>query len=243
MQKSLSHSPKVDVRISPKGKHLYFYRRDTNLHSKWEYIPRGQREYIKKLAQKKYNQAQLNNVRAELKIIDYYLKHYPNNTFDSFYQELHPDMKDLIIPLFKPFDLMIQQCLVPSEIFAHSNPERFSITNRNEIVRSKTEKIIADKLLELGIPYAYEPRINIGNGQFLYPDFVCANLVQKKIMYWEHLGAVDNPEYVERQFVKQAQYKKVGIVYGDNLFYTFETGTQILTKQNIMDVIEQFLLK
>ena len=44
-------------------------------------------------------------------------------------------------------------------------------TERGELVRSKSELLIANKLHSMGIEYGYEQPLNIGEGRFRYPDF------------------------------------------------------------------------
>ncbi|MEE3440399.1 MAG: hypothetical protein VZR07_10670, partial [Ruminococcus sp.] len=48
-------------------------------------------------------------------------------------------------------------------------------TQRGEIVRSKSEVIIADALYYANIPYHYEKPIKVGD-RVIYPDFTVLNV-------------------------------------------------------------------
>ena len=46
----------------------------------------------------------------------------------------------------------------------------------------------------------------------------------KKILYHEHCGMVDNPEYAENMVKRINSYNKEGIYLGDRLFVSMETS-------------------
>jgi energy-coupling factor transporter ATP-binding protein EcfA2 len=84
-------------------------------------------------------------------------------------------------------------------------------TQRGERVRSKSELIIADKLYAAGIDYEYEPRISL-NGVERYPDFVIEDDESGETWYWEHLGMMSVPAYLQRWEAKLEDYKAAGIL-------------------------------
>lgn len=84
-------------------------------------------------------------------------------------------------------------------------------TDRGELVRSKSEWIIADKLNAAGIGYVYEPEIQLA-GKVRWPDFVISDDRRGITWYWEHLGRLDLPEYRQRWDTKAMAYRSAGIV-------------------------------
>ena len=66
-------------------------------------------------------------------------------------------------------------------------------TERGDLVRSKSELVIADKLHARGIDYGYEQPLMLSNGRTRYPDFTIADHARGVTFYWEHLGMLDNP--------------------------------------------------
>jgi hypothetical protein len=84
-------------------------------------------------------------------------------------------------------------------------------TERGELVRSKSELVIADKLHARGINYAYEQPLILGEGRIRYPDFTIADHASGVTYYWEHLGLLDDPGYRTRWERKRAEYFAAGI--------------------------------
>ena len=92
------------------------------------------------------------------------------------------------------------------------------VTENGELVRSKSEKMIADKLLLNGILYKYEAPLSLkipsfgrsnvlGTENILYPDFTILNVRTREELYLEHLGMLDNPEYCKRAIEKIEKYE------------------------------------
>jgi len=102
--------------------------------------------------------------------------------------------------------------------------EKEILTEKGERVRSKSEKIIADKLYMLGIPYRYEHPIILNGNIKIYPDFTILKMPERKEVYLEHFGMMDDMEYVDKTCYKINTYEKNGIYLGVNLFVTHETN-------------------
>jgi ATP-dependent exoDNAse (exonuclease V) alpha subunit len=84
-------------------------------------------------------------------------------------------------------------------------------TERGDLVRSKSELVIADKLHARGIDYAYEQPLNFADGRVRYPDFTISDHARGVTFYWEHLGMLEDPAYRARWERKRAQYIAGGI--------------------------------
>ena len=112
-------------------------------------------------------------------------------------------------------------------------------TKSGKMVRSKSEVIIADSLFDNELMFKYEPKIVIC-GKILYPDFEIMHPVFKTLFWWEHLGMIDDPEYVIRNIEKFEYYRKAGIYPGVNLIVTYETADRPLTHGMIDDRLMEF---
>ena len=84
-------------------------------------------------------------------------------------------------------------------------------TERGDLVRSKSELVIADKLYARGVEYVYEQAFVLPNGRIRYPDFTITDHARGVTFYWEHLGLLDDPEYRGRWERKRAEYLEAGI--------------------------------
>jgi hypothetical protein len=94
-------------------------------------------------------------------------------------------------------------------------------TNSGIITRSKSEKIIAESLDKCNITYQYEKPLKLGNMTY-YPDFTIMT-TSGEIIYWEHMGLMDNEEYFIKSCRKLREYRKHGINEHTNLIVTWET--------------------
>ena len=71
-------------------------------------------------------------------------------------------------------------------------------TDHGERVRSKSEKMIADKALQMTIPYRYEYPLWLEGYGEARPDFVFLNVRTREEFSHEHFGMLDNLEYLDK---------------------------------------------
>lgn len=90
----------------------------------------------------------------------------------------------------------------------------------DQMVRSKSEVIIANMLADRDIPFEYEMPLFAPDGTFYLPDFTLH--LHGETWYWEHLGILHNEEYRRHWEIKKAWYEKHG--FGDQLVVTQETN-------------------
>ena len=83
-------------------------------------------------------------------------------------------------------------------------------TSRGELVRSKAELAIAEKLIAMGVPYVYEQPLQLG-GKMRWPDFTIEDDASGVTYYWEHLGLLSDPAYASRWATKRAAYIAEGV--------------------------------
>jgi hypothetical protein len=100
-------------------------------------------------------------------------------------------------------------------------------TAREEMVRSKSEVIIADHLSNKSIEYHYELPLTI-DGVTKYPDFTIEDMESGFTYYWEHCGMLHVPSYRRRWEEKLAWYKSHKILPREE--GGGENGTLIITR-------------
>ena len=112
-------------------------------------------------------------------------------------------------------------------------------TRNGQLVRSKSELVIANMLEHMDIPYKYE---DVFTGEIApgrrYPDFTFATPAGSRII-WEHLGMLNQPEYARGWEEKRAWYAKNSVVEGNNLFTTRDDERGGLDSREIQKVAEQ----
>lgn len=110
-------------------------------------------------------------------------------------------------------------------------------TARGELVRSKSEVIIANALYYHHLEYVYEPVLAL-EGVVKRPDFKIIDDDTGETWYWEHCGLMDDPRYKRRWEEKKAFYQKNGIKEGKNLIVTFDKDGA-LDSQKVERIIEE----
>lgn len=115
-------------------------------------------------------------------------------------------------------------------------------TDNSELVRSKTEKIIADKLYKMGIPYVYEMPLFLKDVGYISPDFTVLNKRTRREFYRKHFGMMSNPEYSDKAIKKIITYEKNHIYQGKQLLITYESSSHPLNMKHLDAFINEFLL-
>ena len=115
-------------------------------------------------------------------------------------------------------------------------------TARGELVRSKSEVIVADALFAAGIDYAYEKELPLGDDGVRSPDFTIEDAESGSTFYWEHCGMMSDESYRRRWEVKKALYEKHGIVEGKNLIVSQDKSNGSIDSLEIRELIKKYLL-
>jgi len=111
--------------------------------------------------------------------------------------------------------------------------ERSHQTLSGDLVRSKSEVIIANILYKEKIPFKYEETLYAPDRTWRVPDFTIN--WKGNFYYWEHLGMLDVEDYHNEWQIKKAWYEKH---FPNQLITTKETST--LSKQTQKIIAERF---
>ena len=237
------------LRISNvKGRARFYHKyTDENGQKHSHYIsPANNAELITNLAQRSYDKAFLKTAYRQLSAVRTALKDINENSLINVFSLLHNERKKLITPYVPDDELFIRNWENDSYApgyFSNKIPEIYS--ERGERVRSKSEKIIADKYNMMGFHYKYEKPLFLTdktNFVTVRPDFTVLNVRKRKQYYHEHLGKMDDPKYVRRNIYKLRLYEKNGIFIGDQLFLTLESSEQPLDMNHFELMIKHYLL-
>lgn len=226
----LKNAPPGELRVIRHHTNYQYYH---SLPGQRNYISKKNPELAIKLAQKEYDEIVLAKALAAQEQVDA-LWHTLEIDYDEIINQFSEEKKKLIKPYFPSNDEFIKQwesMSYDSKPIDESTPELFS--NNGEQVRSKSEKIIADKLAEMGIPYRYEAPLFLGTMGIVYPDFTLLKVCTREEIYWEHLGMMDDPSYVHKALNKINTYIRNGYIPGKNLLLTFESKAIPLNMRNV----------
>lgn len=207
------------------------------------YIKTKDKIKAKKAIQKNYLESVRKVILTQRYRIERFLKLYDPDAIENVFEELCEARKVMVDPLIEPDASFIERWKDEHPGSQNTFPKQGQyVTDNEELVRSKSEKILADLFFKLKIPYVYEPTLVMTNGSISYPDFALLNVRTRKTYYWEHLGLISDLEYASKNLYKLYTYEKNGYIIGENLLISMETPDMPLDTKYIKKKIEKYLL-
>lgn len=207
------------------------------------YISKNNIQLAKTLAQKDYYIKTLKYIDRRLNNIDKIKKLSELNDIMQVYNNLSPVRKQLVIPIESTWEDRVNKWFqIPYEKMPikYNTPEIY--TKNGELVKSKTEKIMADFFFDNAIKYKYEKPLYLDNFGTVYPDFTFLSPYNFNEIYWEHFGMIDNPEYAQKMVRKINAYQKNGYIIGKNLIITFEASNEVLNLDIVKNLVNEYLI-
>lgn len=238
-EKRLEKSPQGCLKVVDKGRKLdCYFRREKK--EEWKYLKKAERGMVCALAQRDYDLEFVRLARERIRAIESFLKKYEKTDLRKLDRKTGRGRRKLLGERFfcdEEYVRLWQEYKYEGLPFGEETSE--IITEKGERVRSKSEKIIADKLYALGIPYRYECPLVLQNNIVMHPDFTILRVSTREEVYLEHFGMMSDDAYVERTMNKLATYERSGIYPGVNLFMTFETGKRVLNVRALDDMLRR----
>ncbi len=244
-ERYLKNTNMDNIKVSGTKKYPKYYLIKQGTNGKLEngtYISSTNTQLIKALCQKKYIQRIKKETENQINALEKFQNRYHENYIEEIYEKMPAGYKKHITTIVLSDEDYAKKWL--EEQVGGQNPLRIEkdyYSEKGEHVRSRIELIIANKLTYLGIPYVYEPKLELGNGKVIYPDFKLLNKRTRKEYYWEHLGMMDNPIYLESSLAKLEEYHKNNILVGKKLIITMESQENQINVKSIDKYIKEYL--
>lgn len=234
----MRNAPQGSLRISGKKKGEEYYLKKEGEKGNGLYISKKNITMVERLAQKDYDLSLLKMAEERLSVINNFLKRYEDTNLQKLYEKLNRRRRKLLVEAVLSEEEYVRRWEAveyEGKKFDEGAPE--IVTEKGELVRSKSEKIIADKLYSMGIPYRYEYPLVLAGDIVVYPDFTILKVGEQKTIYLEHLGRMDDVDYIGTFLYKLQTYERNGIHLGINLFVTYETATKPLNTRVLNDFL------
>ena len=175
--------------------------------------------------------------------VDQYLKHhnFSMGKLERFLQNANGEMSQLIRENYQPLPEKYEKWQKAEYPINPAYPEKRRIrTLRGDLVRSKSEAMIADFLFTQGIPYRYECPLKLGD-RVVYPDFMIIHPITGEMILIEHFGKMDDPEYLDHFLEKIKRYAEHEYYPDGRLLCFFETAKEPLDSASISEKLQVFL--
>lgn len=232
--------PQGNLRIrNDKGVPRYYHVQMTG-DTIGKYLTQKDQELVKQLAKKDYTNKLMQVAEKELKDIQKYLGRHGEMDLENVYTNLNDYRKELVEPMVIPDNILEEIWQAEHyEINPYEPEAKVYLTKKDELVRSKSEMMLADMYYELGIPYRYEAQLLLKNGKKKYPDFTLLQTKTRQIIYHEHLGLLDQEKYRKLNLAKLDEYRRNGIYLGKNLIITYEGEGSYLNIREIKQMVQE----
>ncbi len=246
---ALKNAPAGSVRIvHRRNEVLQFYKKTDSGDYQGTYMPREEDGLAHRLVQKDYDQRALEKAKLELRLIERFQTSLQKNSTDTAFAALDKTRQTLVTPVTltdSQFAELWQSQPYRKKKIADALQQL--TTDNGELVRSKSEVIIANSLKSNKVPYRYEFPLVIereeGSEDYceFHPDFFCLNVRMRREFAWEHFGMMDDAEYAAHAVEKLALYSANGYFPGKNLIITMESKSAKISSQEINRVINEYL--
>lgn len=244
INKRMNDAPEGELAIYRCKKQRRYYQIKRDFHGKKSTrteIHKDNRELAEKLAVKAYYTARVAEIENKLAVCRNILQ--LTDTGEDQVEKLisDPDFFELIRPYYKSYSDKFSEWANTGYTKNTNHPESLTINTPHGKVRSKSEYIIFSELDKYNIPARYECLLKIGNTE-LYPDFMIRHPVTGELYIWEHLGLMDDPDYIENFKKKLSTYASAGYYLGVNLIITTETSGHPIDISYVDAMIEYYFL-
>ena len=198
----------------------------------------GDGKLLEELKERRHIKEELKQVKKKIELYKYVVENdfiLDPCTIEQNLKEQYHGLRDLDI--FLPGDVNPEKWMAENYRTNPYYPYKLKHpTESGLMTRSKSEAMIGTQLERRDVHFRYEAELVLGNKVY-YPDFTVLNTRLRRIIYWEHLGKLDDPKYVKKALKKLIEYAKYGIILGYNLVITFETKDDPLTILTIDETI------
>ena len=242
----IKNVPSGKIRVAVSGNRTQFYVRNESSEKCGVYISKTETAKIKQYIQKAYDEKILKFVDQEIHTLERFIKSSGDisDRIRMEYSKYPEEVKGFIDPIDMTDEDYIKLWEnIPYEAKEISDYVAVYETKRGERVRSKSELNIANALAAKGIPYKYECPLIFKNGTKVHPDFTVLNIKERRQIYWEHRGMMDDKDYATRSVLRIKNYMKNGIFIGRDLIITEETSANPLGTNEIDAVIAEHFKK
>ena len=230
--------PEGHLRISSGNNRVRYFRTTLPGDCTGEYIKKENRTLVTKLAQKDYNHQFIEDAEMELKKLEHAIAWFSKHNADLTYLDMSSHRKKLVTPYMTTDELYAKAWQnQPVKTSTYMTEKLVYETKRGEMVRSKSEAIIANIIYDLGIPYFYEKSITLKNGCMKSPDFTLLHVKRRTEIYLEHFGLLDDESYLYKNLQKLDEYRENGIYPGKNLLFTYETAENPIDIRGIREML------
>ena len=239
----LVNCPEGSLTCQKKGKRVYYYHQKSG---KTSYIKKKDKKLADQLAKKEYWEKAKQLLKIQISTLKQFDDDYDETALEQLYDNFPIERKQLIEPLMGSARQKLKEWNEETYEPYDAYPEyKIYETDRGEMVRSKSEVIIANLLYKhrKDLDYKYERplKLRAKNGEeiTIHPDFTIINKHTGRIYYYEHAGKMDDPKYATDFVKKMELYAANNIWQGEELLVTYEAAGAPLSTTCVRKMVDR----
>lgn len=238
---SLKKAPEGLLRVAKCKNSVQYFWRTSKDDSNGKYIKKKDMELVYRLAQKEYDLKVIDVAQKEIDILETLSELYSANTVETIVDVLPFGKADIITPVSITDAEYIKQWKNQKYERPNYYAENAKFDNGSGVLmRSKSEVLISHILNELKIPYLYEKPLHLSDYTSMLPDFTLLDIRTRQEVYLEHLGMMDDSNYIEHNHRKIKEYEKNGLYLGRKLLITYETSEEPLDIKMVRNMLKDY---
>ncbi len=229
----------IMLRTARHGEGYQYFLRKHGSETNGKYIKKKEMKVAQSLAQIEYDDKLIKNLNKSIRALRTLESVWEDDLFGRTAGQLAPGKRSLVKPPLLSDEDFIRNWLnqkFDGLEFDEKAPEYY--TRRGLRVRSKSEILIAEVLDEMSIPFLYEKSLRL-DASIVHPDFTLLNIKERKEVYWEHFGMMDDMEYRNNTFLKIRKYEANGFCRYDSFIWTEETGRYPLDMKSLRKMVRK----
>ena len=223
----------------PEGR-LTGFRLKGKVYYKWikggktKYIGAGNRELVEKLQLRRYLEKMIAAIDHNERYLRELWENYRPVAPEDVLESLPETYRNRRLPALEGqgLDLRMWEEADYEQTTWHRE-HKVHHTAKGDMVRSKSELIIANMLYERGIPYHYEEVLHMPDGGYLVPDFTIGVRDTGRLVYLEHCGMLSDEKYRRDYLRKMERYCIAGFRPWVDVYFTFDNANGALDTDKI----------
>ncbi len=197
---------------------------------------------IQLIREARYLSKSIQTIERDITLIESFLKKYESISFGSINNRLPKSYRSKTFRSelrSKAARKWKEQAEAYKATFEPFRPEELTQpTIDGNMVRSKSEALIYNFLLEAGYTFVYELPLK-GSHRTFYPDFtILSEIDYKTEIRIEHQGMYDKNDYRDRSETREYDYWSNGFLPGRDVYFTFDDNKGRLDIGPIVEILK-----
>lgn len=244
-QKELEKLPKGTLCKKHRNNKVYYYHQYRTNTGGFEQKLIKQNQYflVEQVKRRRFLEESIKSISNNIRLLDTFIAKFQAYSPDDISSKMAGTYKDLpLICYSDSYSKDVKNWIHEQFETTDKYPEhKIHQTSKGEMVRSKSEALIACMLDAYKVPYRYEAVLQLGQVKF-FPDFTILRPRDNKIIYWEHFGLMDDPEYIKKTLTKLLLFREQGLRIGEDIIITFDSADGGIDVKELQDIIKIKLL-